>query len=155
MNEACMKVKPGCVVYFGRTRQCRPIWQCALYGLGSPGGWGCDARRAGQVWVGFGWVARGGPTGDTSARGGTAAVVPRARVRVRVRGWLSGCMRAWCLACSLSAVALRCDARQPPVSAKRAPPSVRKEGGCAMVCARGPYVVEYSELAPRAKVLLI
>ena len=97
----------GCVVYFGRSRQCRPIWQCALYGLAAPGGWGwgCDARRAGQVWVCAWFWAASRQTGestigqeDSAGRGGAAAVVPRARVR----GWLSGCMRAWCLAGWLS-----------------------------------------------------
>ncbi len=86
--------------------------------------WGCDARRAGQVWVGFGWVARGGPTGDTSARGGTAAVVPRARVPGD--GLVAACARgAWCAPCPLS----RCVAMR--VSHPSAPPSVCKEGWCA------------------------
>ena len=166
----------GCVVYFGRSRQCRPIWQCALYGLAAPGGWGwgCDARRAGQVCVrAWFWVASR-QTGestigqeDRAGRGGAAAVVPRARVR----GWLSGCVRAWCLAGWLAValplptyravVALRCDARQPPVSAKLTPPSVREEGPDSGVQlpfhARGRCAAlrTLGALGPRAKVLLI
>ena len=65
-------------MYFGRSRQCRPIWQCALYGLAAPGAGGCDARRAGQVWAcAWFWVAsrQTGGQEDSAGRGGAAAAL--------------------------------------------------------------------------------
>ena len=166
----------GCVVYFGRSRQCRPIWQCALYGLAAPGGWGwgCDARRAGQVWVrAWFWVASR-QTGESTrtARGG-AAPRPSSPVPVSGDGLVAACARgAWLAGCRApppyiphvrcrAVVALRCDARQPPVSAKLTPPSVREEGPDSGVQlpfhARGRCAAlrTLGALGPRAKVLLI